>query len=45
MIGRQDNENLHLIYSDDFYTWNGGHSFVQPVYPWELPRLEIAFTH
>ena len=24
MIGRQDNENLHLIYSDDLYTWDGG---------------------
>ena len=24
MIGRQDNENLYLIYSDDLYTWEGG---------------------
>ena len=24
MIGRQDNENLYLIYSDDLYTWDGG---------------------
>jgi len=24
MIGRNDNENLYLIYSDDLYSWNGG---------------------
>jgi predicted GH43/DUF377 family glycosyl hydrolase len=39
MIGRQDNENLHLIYSDDLYTWDGGHSFVQPAYPWEFVQI------
>jgi predicted GH43/DUF377 family glycosyl hydrolase len=39
MIGRQDNENLHLIYSDDLYTWDGGHAFVQPAYPWEFVQI------
>ena len=39
MIGRQDNENLHLIYSDDLYTWDGGNSFVQPAYPWEFVQI------
>jgi predicted GH43/DUF377 family glycosyl hydrolase len=39
MIGRQDNENLFLIYSDDLYTWDGGQSILQPEYPWELVRI------
>jgi predicted GH43/DUF377 family glycosyl hydrolase len=39
MIGRQDNENLHLIYSDDLYTWDGRHSFLQPAYPWEFVQI------
>ena len=39
MIGRQDNENLHLIYSDDLYTWDGGRAFVQPAYPWEFVQI------
>jgi len=39
MIGRQDNENLYLIYSDDLYTWDGGHSILQPEYPWEFVQI------
>jgi predicted GH43/DUF377 family glycosyl hydrolase len=39
MIGRQDNENLYLIYSDDLYTWDGGHAFLQPKYPWEFVQI------
>jgi predicted GH43/DUF377 family glycosyl hydrolase len=39
MIGRQDNENLYLIYSDDLYTWDGGHSILQPRYPWEFVQI------
>ena len=39
MIGRQDNESLHLIYSDDLYTWDGGHAFLQPKYPWEFVQI------
>jgi predicted GH43/DUF377 family glycosyl hydrolase len=39
MIGRQDNENLYLIYSDDLYTWEGGHAFLQPEYPWEFVQI------
>jgi predicted GH43/DUF377 family glycosyl hydrolase len=39
MIGRQDNENLHLIYSDDLHSWDGGHSFLRPVYPWEFVQI------
>ncbi len=39
MIGRQDNENLYLIYSDDLYTWNGGQSILRPEYPWEFVQV------
>jgi predicted GH43/DUF377 family glycosyl hydrolase len=39
MIGRQDNENLYLIYSDDLYAWDGGHSILQPQYPWEFVQI------
>jgi predicted GH43/DUF377 family glycosyl hydrolase len=39
MIGRQDNENLYLIYSDDLYTWDGGRPFLQPIHPWEFVQI------
>lgn len=39
MIGRQDNENLYLIYSDDLHTWDGGHAFLRPEYPWEFVQI------
>ena len=39
MITRQDNENLHLILSDDLYTWEGGRSILQPEYPWEFVQI------
>jgi predicted GH43/DUF377 family glycosyl hydrolase len=39
MLGRQDNENIWLIYSDDFYTWNGGEVIVSPKYAWEFIQM------
>jgi hypothetical protein len=42
MIGRQDNENLYLIYSDDLYTWDGGQAFLQPAYPGSSFRSETV---
>jgi len=39
MIGRQDNENLYLIYSDDLHTWEGGQAFLRPEYPWEFVQI------
>jgi predicted GH43/DUF377 family glycosyl hydrolase len=39
MIGRQDNENLYLIYSDDLYTWDGGQCILQPQHPWEFVQI------
>lgn len=39
MIGRQDNENLYLIYSDDLYAWEGGVPFMRPRFPWEFVQI------
>jgi predicted GH43/DUF377 family glycosyl hydrolase len=39
MIGRQDNENLYLIQSDDLYTWNGGQIILKPQFPWEFVQI------
>ena len=39
MIGRQDNENLYLITSDDLHTWEGGQPFLKPEYPWEFVQI------
>jgi predicted GH43/DUF377 family glycosyl hydrolase len=39
MIGRQDNENLYLIFSDDLYSWEGGQPILQPKYPWEFVQI------
>jgi predicted GH43/DUF377 family glycosyl hydrolase len=39
MIGRQDNENLYLIYSDDLYHWEGGRAILKPQFPWEFVQI------
>ena len=39
MIGRQDNENLYLILSDDLHTWEDGRPILQPEYPWEFVQI------
>ncbi|MGH8256152.1 MAG: glycoside hydrolase family 130 protein, partial [Steroidobacteraceae bacterium] len=39
MIGRQDNENLYLIYSDDLYSWDEGALFLRPQFPWEFVQI------
>jgi predicted GH43/DUF377 family glycosyl hydrolase len=39
MIGRQDNENLYLIYSDDLYSWDGGIPLLRPKFPWEFVQI------
>ena len=39
MIGRQDNENLYLIYSDDLSAWSGGQAIVKPKQPWEFVQI------
>ena len=39
MIGRQDNENLYLITSDDLHTWEGGQPILKPEFPWEFVQI------
>jgi predicted GH43/DUF377 family glycosyl hydrolase len=39
MIGRQDNESLYLIYSDDLYSWNEGVALLKPEFPWEFVQI------
>ncbi|MHB8813979.1 MAG: glycoside hydrolase family 130 protein [Steroidobacteraceae bacterium] len=39
MIGRQDNENLYLIYSDDLYSWDEGAALLEPRFPWEFVQI------
>jgi predicted GH43/DUF377 family glycosyl hydrolase len=39
MIARHDNENLHLIYSDDLHEWGIGTAIVKPEYPWEFVQI------
>jgi predicted GH43/DUF377 family glycosyl hydrolase len=39
MIGRQDNENLYLIYSSDLHCWDGGVAILKPQFPWEFVQI------
>ena len=39
MIGKQDNENLCLIYSADLHFWDGGVAFLKPQFPWEFVQI------
>ncbi len=39
MIGRQDAENLYLIFSDDLRAWDEGVLILQPRFPWELVQI------
>jgi predicted GH43/DUF377 family glycosyl hydrolase len=39
MLGRQDNENIWLLSSDDPYVWNGGDKLLEPRFPWEFIQL------
>lgn len=39
MLARQDNENLHIMYSDNIHFWNSSSILVAPVFPWELFQI------
>jgi predicted GH43/DUF377 family glycosyl hydrolase len=39
MIGRQDNENIFYLESDDLLKWEGGDEIIKPVQPWELVQM------
>lgn len=39
MLGRQDNENIWLLQSDDLYTWDGGEKLICPKFTWDLCQM------
>lgn len=39
MLGRQDNENLWFLTSDDLYNWDGGSKTMSPRWPWEFVQI------
>ena len=39
MLGRQDGENIHLMFSDHPYFWYESKVIVRPVQPWEFTQL------
>jgi len=39
MIARQDNENLHLCYSDDLHFWEEGRTILRPEFAWEFVQI------
>ena len=39
MLGRQDSENVWLLYSDDLLHWDGGERLLGPAAPWEAVQI------
>lgn len=39
MLGRHDNENLYLMYSENIHFWFDSIKIVQPTYHWELVQI------
>ena len=39
MLGRQDNENVWLLESDDLYRWDEGRPIMRPEFFWEFVQL------
>ncbi|WP_081504339.1 glycoside hydrolase family 130 protein [Sphingomonas sp. PAMC 26621] len=39
MLGRQDNESIWLLSSDDLFTWNAGAKLIEPRFPWEAVQM------
>ncbi len=39
MLGRQDNENLWLMFSDDIYRWDTAEKLLAPHAPWEFVQI------
>jgi predicted GH43/DUF377 family glycosyl hydrolase len=39
MLGRQDNENIWLLRSDDLHHWETGGIIMEPLYPWEFVQM------
>lgn len=39
MIGRQDNESMYFMQSDDLLRWEDGEKIIAPKYPWEFIQM------
>ncbi len=39
MLSRQDNENIHLMFSDNIHFWNEHKVLLKPTFPWEFVQL------
>lgn len=39
MLGREDNENIWLLTSNDIHEWNGGVKAIDPRWPWEFVQI------
>lgn len=39
MLSRQDNENVHLMFSDNVHFWNESKLILKPVFPWESIQI------
>lgn len=39
MLSRQDNENIHIMFSDNVHFWNEQQLLLKPHFPWELIQL------
>ena len=39
MLGRQDNENIWLLMSDDLLVWQTGEKIIPPAYQWEFVQM------
>ena len=39
MLGRQDNESIWLMHSDDMLRWEGGSRIITPKWPWDSVQM------
>lgn len=39
MLSRQDNENIHIMFSDQLHFWHESHVIVRPREPWEFIQM------
>jgi len=39
MLGRQDQESLYIMFSDDLHFWNTAEPLLQPTFPWEFIQI------
>jgi predicted GH43/DUF377 family glycosyl hydrolase len=39
MLGRQDGENIHLMFSDHLHFWHESQVLIRPKHPWEFVQL------